>query len=82
MLLLLWLVLHEFCFWVAFFDFSFDEFDAPDADAAEFDFPVGVAEDGFEASDVAFQGRGVHETAELIEDLRDSVVWFCQFRYQ
>ena len=60
MLLLLWLVLHEFCFGVASFDLSFDQLDAPDADAAEFDFPVGVAEDGFEASDVAFQGRGVH----------------------
>lgn len=70
-------MLHYFCFRVASFDFSFDELDAPDADAAEFDFPVGVAGDGFEASDVAFQGRGVHETAELVEDLGDSVVCIC-----
>lgn len=67
---------------MAFFDLSFDQLDAPDADAAEFDFPVGVAGDGFESSDVAFEGWGVHETAELIEDLGDSVVWFCQFRHE
>lgn len=73
-------MLHCFGFGVAFFDFSFDQLDTPDADAAEFDFPVGVAEDGLEASDVAFQWWGVHETAELIKDLRDSVVWLCQFR--
>lgn len=44
------LTLH---FWVPFFDLALDEFYAPDADAADFDLPVGVALDGSEGSDVA-----------------------------
>ena len=57
------------------FDLALDELHAPDADTADFDLPVGVAVDGSEGSDVAVQWRRVVETAELVEDLGDSVIW-------
>lgn len=40
---------------MSFLDFALDELHAPDADAAEFNFPVRAAGDGLEVSDVAFQ---------------------------
>lgn len=39
---------------MSLFNFALDELHAPDADAAEFDFPVGAARDGLEVFDVAF----------------------------
>lgn len=63
-----------FDFWMSFFDLALDELDAPDAGAAELGFPVGAALDGPEAADVAFQWWGVHEAAELVQDLRNSIV--------
>ena len=70
-LLLPFLALH---FRMALFDLALDDLHAPDADATDLDLPIGVALDGSEVSNVAFQRWRVEKTAELVEDLGDSVI--------
>lgn len=41
-------------FRVALLDLTFDQLDAPDAGAPEFDLPAGAVRDGFQTADVAF----------------------------
>lgn len=59
---------------MSFFDLPLDQLDTPDAGAPQFDFPGGAVGNGFQAADVAFQRRGVAQTAEFVEHLGDAVV--------
>ena len=50
--------------------------DAPDAAAAQLDLPNVAARDRHAPGDVRAQGRRVGEAGEVVEDLRDAVVYF------
>lgn len=56
-------------------DLTADELDAPDATAAQLDFPRMSALDRPQLPDVVVEGRAVVDAAEGVEHLRDAVIY-------